>query len=306
MPGYSLLTYQAADLPRAGVAIDDRVYDLATLTGRPQDVTLLGFITDWDAAKARLAGGLSDGPTGEGMPLAQTRLLAPLLYPGAIYCAGANYSDHAAEMNARQGRPPDPDPHTLGLKAWHFIKASRAVTHPNATVALPRASKAVDWEAELAAVIGRTAKDVPQRTALDHVAGYLCANDLSARDLGTREPLPLGNPFRTDWLAHKSFDGSCPLGPWIVPAEEVGDPHDLAIKLWVNDVLKQDSNTGNMIYNLAEQIEQLSSRITLYPGDVILTGTPAGVGAGRGEFLKPGDIVKVSIEKLGTLVTMMA
>jgi 2-keto-4-pentenoate hydratase/2-oxohepta-3-ene-1,7-dioic acid hydratase in catechol pathway len=174
-----------------------------------------------------------------------------------------------------------------------------------AAVTLPRASKAVDWEAELAAVIGRTAKDVPQRTALDHVAGYLCANDLSARDLGTREPLPLDNPFRTDWLAHKSFDGSCPLGPWIVPSEEVGDPHNLAIKLWVNDVLKQDSNTGNMIYNLAEQIEQLSSRITLYPGDVILTGTPAGVGAGRGEFLKSGDIVKVSIEKLGTLVTTM-
>jgi hypothetical protein len=130
--------------------------------------------------------------------LAQTRLLAPLLYPGAIYCAGANYSDHAAEMNARQGRPPDPDPHTLGLKAWHFIKASRAVTHPNATVALPRASKAVDWEAELAAVIGRAAKDVPQRTALDHVAGYLRANDLSARPRHARTAAA-GQPVLNPW-----------------------------------------------------------------------------------------------------------
>jgi 2-keto-4-pentenoate hydratase/2-oxohepta-3-ene-1,7-dioic acid hydratase in catechol pathway len=306
MPGYKLLTYQAAEGPRAGVAVDDRVYDLATVTGRLQDASLLAFVADWDAAAARLDTALAAGAKGEAMALAQTRLLAPLLYPGAIYCAGANYSDHAAEMNARLGRPPDPDPHTLGLKAWHFIKASRAVTHPDTTVVLPRASKAVDWEVELAAVIGRPAKDVPEATALNYVAGYLCANDLSARDLGTREPLPVGNPFRTDWLAHKSFDGSCPMGPWIVPAEEVGNPQNLALKLWVNNVLKQDSNTGKMIYTLAEQIEQLSSRITLHPGDVILTGTPSGVGAGRGEFLKPGDVVRIWIEKLGTLVTTMA
>jgi 2-keto-4-pentenoate hydratase/2-oxohepta-3-ene-1,7-dioic acid hydratase in catechol pathway len=306
MPSYCLISYQAAEGARAGVVVDQHVHDLAGVTGRAQDATMLGFVADGPAATARLTAALQAGPRGEAKPLAQTKLLAPLLYPGAIYCAGANYSDHAAEMNARQGRPPDPDPHTLGLKAWHFIKASRAVTHPGATVALPRASKTVDWEAELAAIIGRTAKDVPEASALDYVMGYLCANDLSARDLGTREPLAVGNPFRTDWLAHKSFDGSCPLGPWIVPAEQVGDPQNLAIKLWVNDVLKQDSNTGKMIYTLAEQIAQLSSRITLYPGDVILTGTPAGVGAGRGEFLKPGDVVRLEIEKLGTLVTTMA
>jgi 2-keto-4-pentenoate hydratase/2-oxohepta-3-ene-1,7-dioic acid hydratase in catechol pathway len=154
------------------------------------------------------------------------------------------------------------------------------VTHPDATVTLPPASKSVDWEVELAAVIGRPAKDVGESHALDYVTGYLIANDLSARDLGFCEKLPPANPFRTDWLAHKSFDGSCPLGPWIVPASEIGDPQKLGLKLWVNDVLKQDSNTGKMIFTLAEQIAQLSSRITLYPGDVILTGTPAGVGAG--------------------------
>jgi 2-keto-4-pentenoate hydratase/2-oxohepta-3-ene-1,7-dioic acid hydratase in catechol pathway len=240
------------------------------------------------------------------MSLAHAKLMAPLLYPGAIYCAGANYQDHAAEMNARQGRPPDPDPHSLGLKAWHFIKASRSVTHPEATVTLPRASKWVDWEVELAAVIGQPAKDVSESRALDYITGYLIANDLSARDLGFREQLAPANPFRTDWLAHKSFDGSCPLGPWIVPASEIGDPQNLGLKLWVNDVLKQCSNTEKMIFTLAEQIAQLSSRITLYPGDIILTGTPAGVGAGRGEFLKPGDVVKLWIEKIGTLTNTMA
>ncbi|HTT81290.1 MAG TPA: fumarylacetoacetate hydrolase family protein [Stellaceae bacterium] len=306
MPTYQLATCEAADGPRAGVVIDERVYELAAQTSEKRHANLLGYYADWPAAERGLERVLADGPRGAARPLAQTRLLAPLLYPGAIYCAGANYSDHAAEMNARQGRPPDPDPHTLGLKAWHFIKASRSVTHPDAAVALPRASKSVDWEVELAAVIGRAAKDVPETDALQYVAGYTIGNDLSARDLGFREQLAPANPFRTDWLAHKSFDGSCPLGPWIVPASAIGDPQTLGLKLWVNDVLKQDSNTSKMIYTLAEQIAQLSSRITLHPGDVIMTGTPAGVGAGRGEFLKPGDVVRLWIDKIGTLTNRMA
>jgi 2-keto-4-pentenoate hydratase/2-oxohepta-3-ene-1,7-dioic acid hydratase in catechol pathway len=306
MANYQLATIQAAGGPHAAVVVDDRVFDLAAVTGDARYHSLLAYYANWPASETRLGHALAEGPRGTALPLAQTTLLAPLLYPGAIYCAGANYSDHAAEMNARQGRPPDPDPHTLGLKAWHFIKASRSVTDPDATVTLPRASKAVDWEVELAAVIGRAAKDVPEADALDYVAGYLIGNDLSARDLGSREGLALGNPFRTDWLAHKSFDGSCPLGPWIVPASDIGDPQNLGLKLWVNDVLKQDSNTGNMIYTLAEQIAQLSNRLTLHPGDVIMTGTPAGVGAGRGEFLKPGDVVKLWIEKIGTLTNTMA
>jgi 2-keto-4-pentenoate hydratase/2-oxohepta-3-ene-1,7-dioic acid hydratase in catechol pathway len=107
-------------------------------------------------------------------------------------------------------------------------------------------------------------------------------------------------------VAHKSFDGSCPLGPWIVPASDIKDPQNLAIKLWVNDVIKQDSNTSDMIFNLAEQIAHLSSRLTLHPGDLILTGTPAGVGAGRGEFLKAGDVVKLWIENVGEITNKMA
>ena len=133
-------------------------------------------------------------------------------------------------------------------------------------------------------MIGRPAKHVPMEKALSYVAGYTVANDLSARDRGRRPHIADTSPFKADWVAHKSFDGSCPLGPWIVPASDIKDPQNLAIKLWVNGEIKQDSNTGKMIFNLAEQIAHLSSRLTLHPGDLILTGTPAGVGAGRGEY----------------------
>jgi 2-keto-4-pentenoate hydratase/2-oxohepta-3-ene-1,7-dioic acid hydratase in catechol pathway len=167
-------------------------------------------------------------------------------------------------------------------------------------------SDEVDWEVELAAVIGRKAKDVAQDKALSYVAGYTAANDLSARDRGRRANISDTSVFKADWIKHKSFDGSCPLGPWIVPASDIGDPQNLGLKLWVNEVIKQDSNTSDMIFNIAEQIERLSNAMTLYPGDLILTGTPAGVGTARGEFLKPGDEVKIWIEKIGTLTTKIA
>jgi len=232
--------------------------------------------------------------------------LAPVRWPSAIYCAGANYADHAAEMARRMNRPPEPDPHTQGLKAWHFIKAARSLADPGATVKISGYSSEMDWEVELAAVIGRAAKNVPQEKALDYVAGYTAANDLSARDRGRRANISDTSPFKSDWTKHKTFEGSCPLGPWIVPARDIGDPQNLGLKLWVNDVLKQDSNSKSMIFNLAEQIAQLSSGMTLHPGDLILTGTPAGVGAARGEFLKAGDVVKIWIEKIGTLTNKMA
>jgi hypothetical protein len=164
----------------------------------------------------------------------------------------------------------------------------------------------MDWEVELAAVIGRPAKNVSIERALDYVAGYTIANDLSARDTGRRPAISDTSPFKADWVAHKNFDGSCPMGPWIVPASDIGDPHNLGMKLWVNDVIKQDSNSGQMIFNTNEQIAQLSSRITLHPGDVIMTGTAAGVGAARKEFLKAGDTVKLWIEKISTLTNKMA
>ena len=288
--GYKLATYQGSDGPRAGIVIDDKVFDAAALTRKPAYASVIGILTDWRAADAALrkaaasaskGSGKRDGKSanGKSRPLARTKL--------------------------RDGHGPPPDPHTLGLKAWHFIKAARAIADPGTRVKISGYCEQMDWEVELAAVIGRTAKDVPQDKALTYVAGYTIANDLSARDRGRRANMPDASPFKWDWTKHKTFDGSCPLGPWIVPASDIGDPQKLGLKLWVNGVLKQDSNTSEMIFTLAEQIAQLSAGMTLHPGDIILTGTPAGVGAGRGEFLKAGDVVKLWIEKIGELENRM-
>jgi 2-keto-4-pentenoate hydratase/2-oxohepta-3-ene-1,7-dioic acid hydratase in catechol pathway len=305
MASYKLVTYAGAEGPRAGVVIGEQVCDAAKLTGHAADQSVLGVLQDWTAAQERLDKAAAAPVAGQ--PLAVTKLLAPILWPSAIYCAGANYADHAAEMARASGRAPEPDPHTLGLKPWHFLKAGRStLAAPDDTVRITGLSKTMDWEVELAAVIGRAAKNVPLAKALDYVAGYTIANDLSARDMGRRPNVPDTAPFKFDWVAHKNFDGSCPLGPWIVPSRDIPDPQKLGLKLWVNDIIKQDSNTSQMIFTLAEQIEHLSSRITLQPGDVILTGTPAGVGAARPEFLKAGDMVKLWIENIGTLSNRVA
>jgi len=305
--GYKLATYKSSDGPRAGLVVGEEVFDVAKLTGKPAYATVISILADWKSAEGALrkAAAKAAKSHGKRQPLARTKLLAPVQFPSAIYCAGANYADHAAEMAAKEGRPPPPDPHTQGLKAWHFLKASHAVTDPGATVKISGYANQMDWEVELAAVIGRVAKDVPQDKALAYVAGYTVANDLSARDRGRRANVPDASPFKWDWTKHKTFDGSCPLGPWIVPASDIGDPQKLGLKLWVNGVLKQNSNTSDMIFTLAEQIEQLTAGMTLYPGDLILTGTPAGVGAGRGEFLKAGDVVKLWIERIGEIENRM-
>jgi 2-keto-4-pentenoate hydratase/2-oxohepta-3-ene-1,7-dioic acid hydratase in catechol pathway len=308
MAGYKLATYQTPDGPRAGLVIDDKLFDAAKLTGKAAYASVLGILVDWRAAQGALkkAAAAAGKSRVKALPLSRAKLLAPVRWPSAIYCAGANYADHAAEMARRMNRPMEPDPHTQGLKAWHFMKAPRALADPGATVKISGVSDRVDWEVELAAVIGKPAKNVPEEKALDYVAGYTAANDLSARDRGPRPNISDTSPFKADWTKHKSFDGSCPMGPWIVPASDIGDPQNLGLKLWVNDVLKQDSNSKDMIFNLAEQIAQLSNGMTLHPGDVVLTGTPAGVGSARGEFLKAGDVVKIWIEKIGTLTTKMA
>jgi 2-keto-4-pentenoate hydratase/2-oxohepta-3-ene-1,7-dioic acid hydratase in catechol pathway len=308
MAGYKLATYQTPDGPRAGLVIEDKVFDAAKLTGKAAYASVLAILADWRAAQGALkkAAAVAGKSRVKALPLSRAKLLAPVRWPSAIYCAGANYADHAAEMARRMNRPMEPDPHTQGLKAWHFMKAPRALADPGATVKISGVSDRVDWEVELAAVIGKPAKNVPEEKALDYVAGYTAANDLSARDRGPRPNISDTSPFKADWTKHKSFDGSCPMGPWIVPASDIGDPQNLGLKLWVNDVLKQDSNSKDMIFNLAEQIAQLSNGMTLHPGDVVLTGTPAGVGSARGEFLKAGDVVKIWIEKIGTLTTKMA
>jgi 2-keto-4-pentenoate hydratase/2-oxohepta-3-ene-1,7-dioic acid hydratase in catechol pathway len=306
---YKLATYKTAAGPRAGLVVDERLFDAAKLTGKAAYATVLGILEDWKSARGALekaAVKAAKSAKSKSLPLSRVKLLAPVMYPPAIYCAGANYADHAAEMSKANNRPLEPDPHTLGLESWHFIKTSRSISPPGATVKTSDYSSKMDWEVELAAVIGRPAKNVPIAKALDYVAGYTTANDLSARDRGRRPHISDTSPFKADWVSHKSFDGACPLGPWIVPARDIPDPQNLGLKTWVNDVIKQDSNTGQMIFTLAEQIAHLSSRLTLHPGDIILTGTPAGVGNGRGEFLKAGDVVKVWVEKIGSVTTKMA
>lgn len=304
MAAYKLATYQSGDGPRAGLIVEDLIYDVVTETGEPGYGSVLGILDDWTLAHQRLetAAGL---PRSEGKPYRQTKLLTPVRWPGTVYCAGANYKDHDAEMRQLSNLPPQEDPHTLGLKPWFFMKAPRSVVGPDETIRISAYSEKMDWEAELAVIIGRPARNVSIEDALSYVAGYSVGDDLSARDFSLRPQLPLTNPFAWDWLRHKSFDGACPIGPWIVPASYVSNPANLPIKLWVNGTLKQDSNSGNMIFNIAEQISHISSGMTLYPGDVIMTGTPAGVGHARGEYLKAGDVVKVEIDGIGSITHTM-
>ena len=307
---YKLLSYQAGRTARAGVLVADTVYDAAKVTGVADHASVLGMLEDWGRARRLLAQAAKRLEAGrgraKGIPLTRVKLLAPVFYPGNIYCAGANYTDHMAEMARAQGQAPGPNMKELGEKPWHFVKSSRsAVVGPGAKVKLPVYSQMVDWEVELAAVIGRAARDVSVEKALDCVAGYTIADDLSARDVMRRDKNPATSPFHYDWLSQKCFDGACPLGPWIVPASDIPDPQNLALKLWVNDKVMQDSHTGKMIFSTAEQIAMLSSRVTLYPGDLILTGTPAGVGMPRRTFLKAGDTVKLWIEGIGELTHTM-
>ena len=302
MSPYKLVTYQASQGPRAGLAVGETVFDLAAATGCPSYATMLDVLRDWDAARGLLTDAATNAAKRtQGRPLRGTTLLPPVPTPAGIFCAGANFTDHMMEMARVQNLDPEPDPHSVGLKPWHFIKATHCLAAADSTVKLPAYSKMVDWEAELTAVIGRPARNVALENALEYVAGYTIANDLSARDFTKRPHIADTSPFKYDWLGQKCFEGACPVGPWIVPAEEIADPQNVAIKLWVNDVIKQDSHTSKMIFTLAEQIAHLSTRLTLRPGDLILTGTPAGVGLARKEFLKPGDVVKVWIEGVGTL-----
>jgi 2-keto-4-pentenoate hydratase/2-oxohepta-3-ene-1,7-dioic acid hydratase in catechol pathway len=308
---YKLLSYQAGRDARAGVLVADRVFDVAKLTAIAAHASVLGVLNDWTKANRLLAQTAKRIAAGKGRvkgtPVSRVKLLAPVLYPGAIFCAGANYRDHAEEMARVQGTPLEKDQRELGLSPWHFIKTSRgSVVGPGTKVKLPAYSQMVDWEVELAAVIGRPAKNVTVERALDYVAGYTIANDLSARDAGRRPHLPDASPFKMDWLGQKCFDGSCPLGPWITPASEIPDPQALAMKLWVNDELMQDSNTSKMIFSTAEQIAQLSTRVTLMPGDLVVTGTPAGVGMARRRFLKAGETVRLWIEGIGELQNTLA
>jgi 2-keto-4-pentenoate hydratase/2-oxohepta-3-ene-1,7-dioic acid hydratase in catechol pathway len=311
---YRLATYAGTDgVARAGIVVDDRIVDVeqALVAAGPAAVpslaSVLSILGNWQQLGPRLRLLARDSREGAlslaSSPLSAVTLLPPLMYPGTIFFAGANYKDHVREMSRALNLPEEPDPHELGLKPWHFIKPSAAcVRATGARIALPRYSRRVDWEAEIALVIGRPCRDVSTSEALGYVAGLTIVNDLSARDHLMRDKVAVGSPFRYDWVSQKCFDGALPMGPWICPLEDLEDPEDLAIKLWVNDELMQDSSSANLIFSFGEQVSHLSTRLTLQPGDVIATGTPAGCGAARGRFLQPGDRVRIWAQGIGELL----
>jgi 2-keto-4-pentenoate hydratase/2-oxohepta-3-ene-1,7-dioic acid hydratase in catechol pathway len=287
----------------AGVLVGEQVYPAAQALGDPAMRTMLDVLEHWAVNRPKLAAFAQSAPAG-GQALGQTRLAAPIPRPPAIYCAGANYKDHVENMAKAQGLKLPTDPHETGEQPWHFIKSPTCVVGTGEAVSV--VSSKLDWEAELAVVIGKRARHLKMDNALSCIAAVTNANDLSARDFITRALQDAGSPFKYDWIGHKNFDGSCPLGPWLTPMDAIKDIQDLPIRLWVNDKLRQNSNTGKMIFNVAEQLVYLSSRLTLHPGDVILTGTPAGPGAETGEFLKKGDVVRIQIGELGELVNSIA
>jgi 2-keto-4-pentenoate hydratase/2-oxohepta-3-ene-1,7-dioic acid hydratase in catechol pathway len=263
---------------------------LARLGGPPDD--LMPFLADW-AHWQRVLPGLVPAEGEPGIDPAEVRFRPPVARPNKLICIGANYWDHIAEMKIPM-RPDYP---------YSFVKpASNTLRGSGDAVELPAESKMVDWEAELAVVIGRAARHQPVETALDIVAGYANLNDVSARDWIATAP-----NVGIDWVRHKAFDGFAPFGPYLLPAEFVPDPQALAITLSVNGVVKQASNTSQMIFGVAPIIAHLSSILTLEPGDVIATGTPAGAGFGRSprEFLAAGDEIRMEVEGLGELVTRM-
>jgi 2-keto-4-pentenoate hydratase/2-oxohepta-3-ene-1,7-dioic acid hydratase in catechol pathway len=225
-----------------------------------------------------------DRDRGERHPLGEVRLLAPVR-PRKYLAIGLNYADHIAESGMEAPEFP-----------IFFNKQVTCVVGPEADVHMPRVSSLLDYEGELAIVIGTRCRHVPESRAHEVIAGYTIANDLSVRDWQLRTPtMTMG----------KSFDTHGPLGPWIVTPDELGDPHARAIKTYVNDELRQDGSTSAMIYDCFQQVAHLSEAFTLEPGDVIATGTPAGIGAVRQPFpeglLKAGDSVRVEIDGIGTL-----
>ncbi|HKG22044.1 MAG TPA: fumarylacetoacetate hydrolase family protein [Blastocatellia bacterium] len=216
-------------------------------------------------------------------PLDEVVLNPPVLNPGKILAVGLNYAAHAAEQDKKQPSSP-----------LIFSKCVTSLIGPEDSIILPRISEKPDYEAELAVVIGKEAKNVKAGDALDYVAGYTIMNDVTARDLQQSE---------SQWARAKGLDTFAPCGPWLVTTEEISDPHTLDIQLRLNGELRQDSNTSDLIFNIPKLIEFISQDLTLKPGDIISTGTPAGVGAHRRPpvFLRDGDRIEIFIDGIGTL-----
>ena len=264
---------------RSGVMVGDEIVDLTSPgIGLPGD--MLELLQGGSGAIERAADAVAQSPR---LALSDVRLLAPVPRPAKVLAIGMNYFDHIAELGREQPE----------YQYW-FNKQRTCVVGPGAPVVVPRVSNMVDYEGELAMVVGRRCRYVTVDRAMDVIAGFTVMNDVSVRDWQWRTPT---------FTMGKSFDTHGPMGPWVVTVDEVGDPQDLTLRTWVNGELRQDSSTSQMIFSCAEQVAYLSTGFTLEAGDVILTGTPAGVGAASDppRWLVPGDTVRISIENVGTL-----
>jgi 2-keto-4-pentenoate hydratase/2-oxohepta-3-ene-1,7-dioic acid hydratase in catechol pathway len=276
-----VVAYESERGPRAGLLHADSVIDAWDALGGGGGASVRELL-----AAGRLGElGEVDGPA---IPLAEIQLLPPIPDPQKIICIGLNYAEHAKE--GRQEPPPSPT---------FFAKFANALRPDGATVALPAASEKVDYEAEVAFVVGRRARDVAEADAIDHIAGYTLLNDLSARDLQFATP---------QWMPGKVFDGSAPCGPAIVTPDEAGAHDGIGIALDLNGERMQEDTTAGLIFSIPQLVAHLSSLMTLEPGDIVATGTPAGVGGARNPsvWLKPGDEVVVSSPQLGALRTTIA
>ena len=231
-------------------------------------------------------------------PMATVKLVAPIPRPPKLLALAGNYQEHIAEGGGKQVDKATAVPNV-------FIKPSTTVLGPDEPLALPsRVSVTVDWELELGVVIGRRATNVSAGQALDYVAGYTIINDISSRTLEITKQRVETTP-RTrffDWLNGKWQDGFAPMGPYLVTRDEIADPQGLPLRLWVNDRLHQNGDTGQMIFTAAETVAWISQLCTLEPGDVIATGTPSGVGSTTGTYLAPGDVLRGEIDRLGILI----
>lgn len=274
-----LVTFQVGGYTRVGVLNGDRV-------------TSAGF--DGDMSQF-LAAGQPMKAGNRSYLLSSVKLLAPIPRPGKFLALAGNYQSHIEEGGGKRVDKTKITPRV-------FIKPSSCVIGPGDAVPLPRVSDTVDWELELGIVIGRVAKHVSVASALDYVAGYTIINDISSRTLNIgahRNPRDGDGWF--DWINGKWQDGYGPMGPYILTSDEVADPDNLWMKLWVNGEIKQNANTSGMIFNTRELVSFASDLMTLEPGDVIATGTPSGVGATTETYLKAGDVMRCEIEGLGVL-----
>jgi len=289
LPAWSLVQFTTSQhgVPRIGVYADGVVRAAPTaLEGK----TLLEVLADWNRWLPEIHNVVPASL--EALP--DATIIAPLTYPRAVLCVGANYYGHAEEMQTAR---PSPE-----AEPFFFLKPpATTIVGPGADVAIHVDGRSrVDWEVELGVVIGKRASMVEESRAAECIAGYVVANDISDRGL-MRKPDAVFPVFEWDWVSHKGQDGFCPIGPGLVPAAVVGDPQNLRIVLDVNGVVKQDSSTADMVINVHRLIAHASRLITLQPGDVILTGTPAGVGMPHNEYLQPGDTVTAGIEHVGIL-----